>query len=177
MTEHIVLVGMMGVGKTTIGTAVAARLGRRFVDSDQLVEDRTGRTVREIFETDGEPAYRVLETEALVEALADPDPLVIAAAGGVVLRAENRAAIVRSGAFVVWLTADPSVLAARVHVGDHRPLLGNDPEAALRRLLPERQHWYEEVADASVETDGVPLAETIADVLDVVHRAEARPSD
>lgn len=168
MTRHVVLVGMMGVGKTTIGTAVAERLGRRFVDSDQLVEARTGRTVREIFEADGEPAYRVLETEALVEALADPDPLVIAAAGGAVLRPENRAALERSGAFVVWLRADPAVLAARVHVGDHRPLLGDDPAAALRRLLPERADRYAQVADATVETGGVPAAAVVEQVLDLV---------
>ena len=173
MTRHLVLVGMMGVGKTTIGTAVAARLGRRFVDSDELIEARAGRTVREIFESDGEPAFRQLETEALVEALADPDPLVIAAAGGVVLRPENRAALEHSGAFVVWLKADPSVLAGRVHVGDHRPLLGDDPEAALRRLLPQRVRWYEEVADASVETDDVPLAESVTDVLEIIASAEA----
>ena len=155
----------MGVGKTTIGTAVAARLGRRFVDSDELIEARTGRTVREIFESDGESTFRQLETEALVEALATSDPLVIAAAGGVVLRPENRTALERSGAFVVWLTADTSVLAGRVRVGDHRPLLGDDPEAALRRLLPERADRYAQVADATVETGGVPAPDVVEQVL------------
>jgi len=166
--RHLVLVGMMGAGKTTVGRAVAARLGSRFVDSDELIEARTGRTVRQIFEADGEPAFRLLETAALVEALADPEPLVIAAAGGVVLQAENRAALERSTALVVWLQADPSVLAGRVGLDDHRPLLGDDPEAALRRLLPERRRWYEEVADTTVETDHVPPDEVIAHVLDVL---------
>ena len=82
---HLVLVGMMGTGKTTVGTVLAQRLGRPLIDSDAEVEARTGRTVREIFETDGEAAYRALETEALVDALASPVPAVIAAAGGVVL--------------------------------------------------------------------------------------------
>ena len=83
--RHIVLVGLMGTGKTTTGRLVAARLGRRLLDSDEMVEARTGRTVREIWRDEGEPAYRVLETAALQEALAATDPLVIAAAGGVVL--------------------------------------------------------------------------------------------
>jgi shikimate kinase len=171
MNTHVVLVGMMGAGKTTVGTALATRLGRRFVDSDELIEARTGRTVREIFETDGEPAYRVLETEAMVEALDDPAPLVIAAAGGVVLRPENREALERSGAFVVWLRADPSVLAGRVQVGDHRPLLDGDPEGAMRRLLPQRQQWYEEVADVAIDTDGVPVEQLVDEVLAAAERA------
>jgi shikimate kinase len=168
VSGHVVLVGMMGAGKTTVGQVVAARLGRRFVDSDELIEARTGQTVREIFETAGEPAFRALETEALIEALDDPTPLVIAAAGGVVLRPENRAALERSDALVVWLSADPAVLADRVRVGDHRPLLGDDPEAVLRRLAPARKEWYEEVADAVVETDHASTDEVVERVLDLV---------
>jgi shikimate kinase len=83
---HVVLVGLMGTGKTTTGRILARRLRRRLLDSDQLVEARTGRTVREIFEADGEDAYRTLETAALLDALAEPEPAVIAAAGGVVIR-------------------------------------------------------------------------------------------
>src|SRR4051794_6921672 len=106
--RHLVLVGMMGSGKTTVGRMVAARLGRRFLDSDEQVEAATGRTVREIFESDGEAAYRVLESKALCEALASRPPAVIAAAGGTVLSADNRAAMRASGE-VVWLQADPAV--------------------------------------------------------------------
>ena len=114
---HLVLVGMMGAGKTTVGRRVAALLRRPLIDSDELIEGRTGRTVRQIFETDGEPAFRALETEALVDALAEPEPLVIAAAGGVLLREENRDALRRSSAKVVWLRADPDVLAERAIEG------------------------------------------------------------
>jgi phospholipid transport system substrate-binding protein len=91
--QHLVLVGMMGAGKTTVGRILGERLGRRVVDSDQVIESRTGRTVREIFATDGEAAFRALETEALIEALTEQEPLVIAAAGGVVLSEQNRAAL------------------------------------------------------------------------------------
>ena len=149
--RHVVLIGMMGSGKTTIGRQLAERLGRPFVDSDEQVERRTGRTVREIFETDGEPTFRRLETEALTEALASSAPSVVAAAGGVVLSPENRRLLREPD--VVWLRADPGVLARRVLGGDHRPLLGDDPEATLRRLAGERRHLYEEVADLTVDVD------------------------
>jgi 5-deoxy-5-amino-3-dehydroquinate synthase len=155
--HHLVLVGMMGAGKTTVGRRVAARLGRRLVDSDELIEARTGRTVRQIWEADGEAAFRALETEALLEALAGREPLVIAAAGGVLLREENRDALKRSGATVVWLRADPAVLAERATRSQHRPLLDGDPVAAMNRLLPEREPMYRAAAELVVDTDRLDL--------------------
>ena len=98
-----------------------------FVDSDAQVEARTGRTVREIFEDDGEPAFRVLETEALRDALDAPGPTIVAAAGGVVLTEENRRLLERPNVEVVWLRADPTILVERAVSGDHRPLLAHDP--------------------------------------------------
>jgi 5-deoxy-5-amino-3-dehydroquinate synthase len=162
--RHLVLVGMMGAGKTTVGRRLAHRLGRRMVDSDELIEARTGRTVREIFEAEGEAAFRVLETAALVEALDETEPLVIAAAGGVLLRPQNRDALRRSGAQVVWLRADPAVLAERATRGAHRPLLDGDPDAAMRRLLPAREPLYQEAADTVIDTDQLDL-DTITDRL------------
>jgi shikimate kinase len=157
--RHIVLVGMMGSGKTTVGRLLAERLHRPFFDSDELVEAATGRTVREIWLAEGEAAYRVLEEEALRDALASPDPAVIAAAGGVVLSAANRAVLTSSGDRVVWLRADPAVLVDRVRptaVGGHRPLLGDDPDAAIRRLDAVRAPLYREVAGEIVEVGGHP---------------------
>jgi 5-deoxy-5-amino-3-dehydroquinate synthase len=171
--RHVVLVGMMGAGKTTVGRRLAARLGRRLVDSDQLIEARTGRTVREIFETDGEAAFRVLETAALLEALAEQEPLVIAAAGGVLLRPENRDALQRSGARVVWLRADPAVLAERATRGDHRPLLDGDPDGAMRRLLQEREPLYRAAADLVIDTDTldpVTVTDRVAEVVAGIRR-------
>ena len=153
-SDHLVLVGMMGAGKTTVGRSLADRLGRPFFDSDELVEARTGRTVREIFETDGEAAYRPLETEALLDALASTTPAVVAAAGGVVLAEANRVALRRVGVHVVWLRADPGVLAERASSGGHRPLLDGDAEGNLRRLLEPRLPLYAEVADEVIDVDG-----------------------
>ena len=150
---HLVLVGMMGVGKSTVGRLVAAELDRPLFDSDEMIEQRTGRTVREIWSTDGEDAFRTLETDTLLEALAEPEESVIAAAGGVVLSERNREALTSADAHVVWLLADVDVLLDRVRNGMHRPLLDDDPEGTLRRMHVERAALYQEVADAVVSVD------------------------
>lgn len=163
--DHLVLVGMMGAGKSTVGRMLAHRLGCRLLDTDQLVERHTGRSVREIFAEDGEAAFRDLESQVLLRALAAEEPSVIAAAGGVVLREENRRALAASSVRVVWLRADAGVLAGRVRGGGHRPLLDGDPEGVLRRLAGERDALYREVADAIISTDGRTPGEVAEAVL------------
>lgn len=163
--EHLVLVGLMGTGKTTVSRVAAERLGRRVVDSDAVIEARTGRTVREIFASDGEEAFRALESEVLLEALAEPEPLVIAAAGGVVLAEENRAALKQAKARVVWLCARPATLLHRVRGGGHRPLLDDDPEGVLQRMFEVREPLYREVADAIVSVDNRSLNDVVEAVL------------
>jgi shikimate kinase len=163
--QHIVLVGMMGVGKSTVARVLAVRLGRTVFDSDHVIEARTGRSVRQIFTDDGEAAFRALETEMLLEALASPTPLVIAAAGGVVLAEQNRAALKASGARVVWLCADPVTLVDRVKAGGHRPLLDQDPAGTLQRMMREREALYREVADAIVLVDNRSVSEVVEAVL------------
>jgi shikimate kinase len=160
-----VLVGLMGTGKTTVGRLLAERLGRPFVDSDAVVEARTGRTVREIFETDGEAAYRPLETAALLDALASPVPAVIAAAGGVVLSPVNRRALEEHAGLVVWLRADPGTLVGRVSPHDHRPLLDGDRAAMLARMAADRTALYTEVADVIVDVDEKTPAEVVGAIL------------
>ena len=172
MTRHVVLVGMMGTGKTTVGRLLAARLGRALVDSDELIESQAGRTVREIWLTDGEPVFRVLETAALRDALAEPDPLVIAAAGGVVLSAGNRAALRDADALVVWMRAAPGVLVGRVGRAEHRPLLDDDPAATLRRMQNEREPLYREVADVVLDTDVLSPAEVVERIAVLVGEGE-----
>jgi shikimate kinase len=163
--RHLVLVGLMGSGKSTVGRLLAERLGRRLLDTDDEVERRAGRTVREIFVDDGEEVFRGLESDVLVEALASDEPSVIAAAGGVVLAEDNRSALRSDSCRVVWLTASPDVLLARVGRGVHRPLLDDDPAGALSTMADQREVLYREVADVIIRVDGRSPAEVVEAVL------------
>lgn len=164
MAERVLLVGMMGVGKTTVGQALAHRLGAAYFDSDRQVERRTGLTVPEIFAERGEAAFRAEEREALVEAIGSEGPVVVSVAGGAVLDAENRR-MVREGGTVVWLRADVETLAARVGAGAGRPLLGDDPAAALAQLYEVRRPVYAEVADVVVDVDDLTPEEAVERIL------------
>ena len=165
MTElaepHIVLVGLMATGKTSIGRPLAAELGRDLTDSDTWIETRTGRTVRELWEDGGEAAYRPLELQHLLEALDATEPLVIAAAAGTILEPEVRSRLAGPTTFTAWLRADPAWLAAKAGAKDHRPLLGDDPLGVLTEMHEERQGLYRDVADVVVDVDA--LADRAAD--------------
>ena len=162
--QHIALVGLSGSGKSTLAPLLAARLGGHLVvDLDRVVERRLGRPVAAIFEIDGETAFRDAEAVALSDALGGP-PSVIATGGGVVLAARNRAALADS-ATVVWLRVHPSQLEQRLRGTDEaRPLLEGDPAFALARLSEERAALYAQVADLTVDGDGVPPADLADEV-------------
>jgi shikimate kinase len=151
-TPRILLVGMMGAGKTTTGELVAHRLGWDYRDSDADVESLTGCTVPELFARDGEAAFRKAEAEVLAEACRRERPAVIAVAGGAVLNADNRT-LIRECGTVVWLRAEPHRLAQRVGDGVGRPLLEGDKDEIMARLLAERAPHYAEVADAVIDVD------------------------
>ncbi len=158
----MVLVGLMGAGKSLVGGLVAEETGWELVDVDVAIAARTGATVREIWQSGGEAAYRQLESEEVLHALQRVSPVVIAAPGGVILDPAVRAEL--DDAFVVWLRADPATLAGRVRPGDHRPLLGEHPFDALAAKAGERARLYEGVADAVVDTDDLD-AESVADLV------------
>lgn len=154
-TRHLVLVGLMGAGKSTVGAVCATRLGRPFVDTDQVVETTAGRSVREIFDADGEDAFRALERAAVREVATAPAPAVIACGGGVAVDPENRA-VLRDHGFVVWLDAPVSALAERAtRTPGARPLLASgDPVETLDRLAAARHDAYAAIAHSRVDTDG-----------------------
>jgi shikimate kinase len=165
MGRHLVLVGLMGVGKTTVGQIVAERLGRELVDSDLRIEALTGRTVKQILAEGGVGELRRHEAEALFDALDDVEPRVIAAAGGVVLDEDDRRRLVDADADIVWLTGDPTVLGPRTTSRDHRPWLEGDPVGTLQRMYDEREPLYREVADHLVSVDGLTPARVADAVL------------
>lgn len=169
---RILLVGMMGCGKTTTGGLVARRLGWDYRDSDADVEALTGRTVPEIFAGDGEAAFRRVEAQVLATACASEEPTVIAVAGGAVLNEGNRN-LIRECGTVVWLRAEPQRLAERVGDGAGRPLLEGDKREIMARLLSERGPHYAEVADAVIDVEGLTPDEVADRVLDA---AGIRPS-
>jgi shikimate kinase len=150
--RHVVLVGLMGVGKSTVGRRLAKELQRPFADVDEHVELRAGLTIPNLFGERGEPAFRALEAAVLADLLAHAAPVVIAAGGGAVTTAGNRAALAAADAYVVWLRASPRFLAARIDP-THRPLLAGDPAGALARLLADRAPVYEQVADVAVDVE------------------------
>jgi len=140
----------MGSGKSTVGRALARRLGAAHVDTDDLVTNAAGAPIDEIFGRDGEVGFRTLETAALTEALASPG--VVSTGGGIVVTPANRALLRDVAVFVVWLDGSIDALTTRVGSGRGRPLLHGDVRAALREKIAERNPGYLEVADLRVDT-------------------------
>jgi shikimate kinase len=167
-TRNIVLVGFMGTGKSVTGRALAARLGRPFVDMDGVIEQREGRAIPRIFAESGEPHFRALE-RALVRELAAQAGLVIAPGGGIVLDPDNLRDFAATG-LVVCLRASPEMILARVGGDANRPLLqAPDKLARIRELLAKRQPLYDAVPH-QLETDG-KTADAVADeVLELFRR-------
>ena len=152
---------MIAAGKTSGGRRLARSRGWEFIDSDGQIEVMTGRTVADIWRTDGEAAFRRLEAQVLADALASTTPRVIAAAGGTVLDPDNRRLIARHRP-VVWLRARPETLAARVGSATHRPLLDEDPAGVLVALDAIRRPFYDEVADLVVDVDDLSADQVVA---------------
>jgi shikimate kinase len=138
----VVLVGMMGSGKSSVGRRLANRLGLPFVDADVEIEMAAGMTIPEIFAQRGESEFRDGERRVIARILTTRSPLVLATGGGAYMNAETRARIADLG-ISIWLKADPEVLMRRVRKRSNRPLLQTaDPEATLRRMLAEREPVY-----------------------------------
>lgn len=161
---NIVLCGMMGVGKSTIGIKIAELTGRRWVDTDGIITTRYGR-ISDIFEYYGEAHFRDLETEVVKE-LAKEDGLVISTGGGLVLKWENSELLKQNGK-LFFLRASLGTLLERVLADETRPLLrgAENTEERLKTLLMERTPVYEHNADYVIETDGKSVEETAAEIL------------
>lgn len=153
MTErrHVLLIGLPGAGKTSVGRRLAKDLQRPFADVDEQLELQVGRCIPQIFAADGEEAFRRWETEVFGDLMGRRRPLVVAAGGGTVMREVNQA-VARKHGLVVWLRASAQFLASRTDP-THRPLLADDPQAAFERLVGERSMVYADIADVTVDVE------------------------
>ncbi|MGV9212666.1 shikimate kinase [Micromonospora sp. RB23] len=161
MAPVVVLVGVPGCGKTTVGQALANSLGVEFRDTDADIEQMAGKTIPEIFIDEGEEHFRALERAAVAAALAAGTG-VLALGGGAVLAEETRAALV--GHRVVHLSVELPDAVKRVGLGAGRPLLAINPRATLKHLMDQRKPLYAEVATDTVVTDGRTPAQVVAEV-------------
>jgi len=162
----LVLVGMMGAGKTTVGRRLATRLGRRFVDSDEEVEKAAGMSIEDIFASRGEVDFRAGEVRVIARLLKDHD-LVLGTGGGAFINTETRA-LVKSSAVSVWIKADFELLFQRVQRRSNRPLLKTaNPRQTLQDLIDKRYPIYAE-ADVTVVSKDVPQDQVATEVIDAV---------
>ncbi len=179
----VVLVGLMGSGKTTVGRRLAALLGRPFVDADDAVQERAGASIAEVFADRGEDGFRRLEADVMAELLAGA-PRVVAAGGGAVTDPVTRRALTDPAVTVVFLDGSPAFLASRAEARPSRPLLvGTDARSTFERLHAERGAWYREVADIVVDIEPfhaghakpkAALAERIATLVRAHEQAASR---
>jgi shikimate kinase len=164
--RSIVLIGLMGAGKTAVGRRLANRLELPFIDADTEIEVAAGASISEIFAEHGESYFRQGERK-VIKRLLDGGPQVLATGGGAYMNAETRACIKARG-LSVWLKADLKVLLKRVGRRDSRPLLARgDPEKVMKKLIEERYPIYEE-ADVTVESRDVPHDVIVGAVIDAL---------
>jgi shikimate kinase len=165
--RSVVLVGMMGAGKSTIGRRLSVRLGLSFLDADVEIEQAAGMSIPDIFETRGEEDFRNGEVRVIARLL-DNGPAVIATGGGAVMRQETRDRI-REKAVSIWLKADLDIILRRVKRRSDRPLLQTvDPEATIERLIKEREPVYSQ-ADVTVWSRDVPHEKIVDECIEALY--------
>ena len=169
-SPHLILVGLPGVGKTTIGKAAARQLGRPFLDFDAEIEKRAGMNVRDIFRLRGEGAFREMELE-LTRELSTTDGMVLSPGGGWITQT-GAVELLRSAGRIIYLRASPELVARRLRRVETRPLLaGRDPVVALRELYEKRRALYE-TADAVIDTERLARQQLIAKVVEQASTAK-----
>ena len=168
---RIVLVGMMGSGKSTVGRLLSDASGWPYVDNDDLFRRSHGATPREILARDGEGPMREAESSALRLGLETPPPSIIGAAAGTILEPKNRE-LMRAEGIVVWLRASADSLETRALGAEHRPWIDSGGESWIRAVVAEREPLYASVADITIDTSGVTPE---AAAMELCDRLSARP--
>jgi shikimate kinase len=171
--DRVLLIGMMGAGKTTIGHALSAVLGWPYYDNDELLARAVGKDTKRVQEEDGVQALRRAESAALDVALSEGGPLIAGVAGGVVTDQLDLARLIRSG-FVVWLRTDIATLAARV-AGTDRPWLGTSPAVAMSQLYAGREALYTAAAHFIVDEEQTTPELIAIEIAEALQRHNAPP--
>ncbi|HHK74742.1 MAG TPA: shikimate kinase [Rhizobiales bacterium] len=171
--RSIVLIGLMGAGKTTIGRRLAARLDLPFVDSDQAIEEAAGQSIADIFAAHGEAHFRTGERK-VISRLLKSGPQVLATGGGAFMNPKTRARIQENGVSV-WLKASLEILMERVQRRSHRPLLQEaDPEGIMKKLINERYPVYEQADFTVISTEDPHEAIVTATIMEIAHMDPAK---
>lgn len=169
--RHVAVVGLMGAGKSTVGSAIARALAWSFRDSDADIEATTGHTVKELGAEEGVPAMHELEARQLLAALDDPTPSIVSAAASTIDVEACRQRLVQPDVVVLWLRARPATLAARFGSSSHRPWYGSDPATFLADQAARRDPLYESLRPAIVDVDGLDAAAVVSVALDALEAA------
>ena len=165
--DRVVLIGMMGAGKSTIGGSLSKLTGWPYIDNDEIVEQMVGMPTRDLLQQRGVAAMRTAESAAAQQVLTMKAPVIAGAAAGIVLDPAVSAQV-HDGAFVVFLRAQIGTLAKRVE-GTYRHWLGADPEATLRKLYEGREPLYEKLAHLIVDVDDATPDDVAQRILDALH--------
>jgi shikimate kinase len=158
-----VLIGAPGSGKSTVGAALSKKLALDFVDTDQLIEDREGKAITDIFVVDGEPYFRAIELETLKQVLT-MDNLVVSLGGGAPISEHAQQELSASDSTVVFLDVSLATAAPRVGFNRDRPLLLGNPRAQWQALSDKRRPIYEALADVSIKVDDMSVAEIVSEI-------------
>ena len=164
-SKMIVLIGLMGSGKTTVGRALASRLNLVFRDSDEAVEKTAKTSVREIFENQGEEIFRKLESQALIDLCDARSSIVLAVAGGAIIAQSNRDLLQKNAQCIVWLDAPTPTLISRTGRGKHRPLLDGDPVGSLNKMRLDREPLYQQLATHHLVTQSLTIDEVVERII------------
>jgi shikimate kinase len=166
MKDNIILTGFMGCGKTSVGIRLSYTLRRTLIDTDKWIEKKQGKTVSEIFASEGEEAFRRMESECIRELIGTADGQVISTGGGLPVRKENRKLLKELGT-VYYLKATPECVYERLKGDTTRPLLqGENPREKIRELLEAREAFYQEGADVVIEVSAKSFEDIITEIVE-----------
>lgn len=178
--HHVVVIGLMGTGKSTVGRVLARELDRDFVDTDAAIERDAQKDIAHIFDEDGEDHFRSQEIAKLTELLGEERPLVISTGGGILESEKCRTLLLEKksdGLLVVWLQASVSIMLERTARSQHRPLLAQAKgkgarEDVLKSLVARRSPWYREAADIEISTDTMSIQRIVKTVMSTINYSE-----